>query len=151
MCNLDFIIIFIIFRHFKIWTISFLLQILPFLLERILSLGFDVISNVLETGPVSYLNFIHLQFICNYSFNCKDALNFVIYIFFRICFKYVIFQLTQGWRLVSPHFTTLLESAIFPALVMNEKVSFYFVEVTGMDFFLLKRPVLINVFWKCNV
>ncbi|XP_004508096.1 uncharacterized protein [Cicer arietinum] len=50
---------------------------LPFLLERILSLGFDVISNVLETGP--------------------------------------------GWRLVSPHFTTLLESAIFPALVMNEK------------------------------
>ncbi|CAJ2650143.1 importin beta-like SAD2 homolog [Trifolium pratense] len=50
---------------------------LPFLLERILSLGFDVISNVLETGP--------------------------------------------GWRLVSPHFTALLESAIFPALVMNEK------------------------------
>ncbi|TKY54297.1 Importin beta SAD [Spatholobus suberectus] len=50
---------------------------LPFLSERLLSLGFDVISNVLETGP--------------------------------------------GWRLVSPHFTTLLESAIFPALVMNEK------------------------------
>ncbi|XP_019464240.1 PREDICTED: importin beta-like SAD2 homolog isoform X1 [Lupinus angustifolius] len=50
---------------------------LPFLSERVLSLGFDVISNVLETGP--------------------------------------------GWRLVSPHFTTLLESAIFPALVMNEK------------------------------
>ncbi|XP_057416907.1 importin beta-like SAD2 homolog isoform X2 [Lotus japonicus] len=50
---------------------------LPFLSERILSLGFDLISNVLETGP--------------------------------------------GWRLVSPHFTTLLESAIFPALVMNEK------------------------------
>jgi len=116
------------------------LQILPFLLERILSLGFDVISNVLETGPVSYLNFIHLQFICNYSFNCKDALNFVIFIFFRICFKYVIFQLTQGWRLVSPHFTTLLESAIFPALVMNEKVSFYFVEVTGMDFFFSRDP-----------
>ncbi|KAK7363423.1 hypothetical protein VNO77_05566 [Canavalia gladiata] len=45
--------------------------------ERLLSLGFDVISNVLETGP--------------------------------------------GWRLVSPHFTTLLEYAIFPALVMNEK------------------------------
>ncbi|KAK7388057.1 hypothetical protein VNO78_22860 [Psophocarpus tetragonolobus] len=50
---------------------------LPFLSERLLSLGFDVISNILETGP--------------------------------------------GWRLVSPHFTTLLESAIFPALVMNEK------------------------------
>ncbi|KAK7264768.1 hypothetical protein RJT34_32378 [Clitoria ternatea] len=50
---------------------------LPFLSERLVSLGFDVISNVLETGP--------------------------------------------GWRLVSPHFTTLLESAIFPALVMNEK------------------------------
>ncbi|KAJ1403033.1 Importin-beta, N-terminal domain [Sesbania bispinosa] len=50
---------------------------LPFLSERLLSLGFDVISNVLETGP--------------------------------------------GWRLVSPHFTPLLESAIFPALVLNEK------------------------------
>ncbi|KAL2338903.1 hypothetical protein Fmac_013349 [Flemingia macrophylla] len=50
---------------------------LSFMSERLLSLGFDVISNVLETGP--------------------------------------------GWRLVSPHFTTLLESAIFPALIMNEK------------------------------
>ncbi|KAF7836882.1 importin beta-like SAD2-like protein isoform X1 [Senna tora] len=50
---------------------------LDFLSERILSLGFDVISHVLETGP--------------------------------------------GWRLVSPHFMTLLNSAIFPALVMNEK------------------------------
>ncbi|QCD80116.1 Armadillo-type fold [Vigna unguiculata] len=50
---------------------------LPFLSERLMSLGFDVISNILETGP--------------------------------------------GWRLVSPHFTTLLESAIFPALVLNEK------------------------------
>ncbi|KAK7348003.1 hypothetical protein VNO80_22551 [Phaseolus coccineus] len=50
---------------------------LPFLSERLMSLGFDVISNILETGP--------------------------------------------GWRLVSPHFTTLLESAIFPALVMNDK------------------------------
>lgn len=29
----------------------------------------------------------------------------------------------QGWRLVSPHFSYLLDSAIFPALVMNEKVS----------------------------
>ncbi|CDO98714.1 unnamed protein product [Coffea canephora] len=27
-----------------------------------------------------------------------------------------------GWRLVSPHFTSLLDSAIFPTLVMNEKV-----------------------------
>ncbi|KAJ7955304.1 Importin beta-like SAD2-like protein [Quillaja saponaria] len=50
---------------------------LDFLTERILSLGFDVISHVLETGP--------------------------------------------GWRLVSPHFMTLLDSAIFPALVMNER------------------------------
>ncbi|XP_047169798.1 importin beta-like SAD2 isoform X1 [Vigna umbellata] len=50
---------------------------LPFLSERLMSLGFDVISNILETGP--------------------------------------------GWRLVSPHFSTLLESAIFPALVLNEK------------------------------
>jgi hypothetical protein len=39
------------------------LQRLPFLLERILSLGFDVISNVLETGPVGYFNYIHMQFI----------------------------------------------------------------------------------------
>ncbi|XP_045807637.1 uncharacterized protein LOC123901644 isoform X2 [Trifolium pratense] len=46
--------------------------------REILSLGYEVISNVLETGP--------------------------------------------GWRLVSPHFTTLLESAIFPAFVMNVKM-----------------------------
>ncbi|XP_024197726.1 importin beta-like SAD2 homolog isoform X2 [Rosa chinensis] len=50
---------------------------LDFLSERIISLSFDVISHVLETGP--------------------------------------------GWRLVSPHFSYLLDSAIFPALVMNEK------------------------------
>ncbi|EXB80274.1 hypothetical protein L484_025130 [Morus notabilis] len=50
---------------------------LEFLSERIVSLGFDVISRVLETGP--------------------------------------------GWRLVSPYFSSLLDSAIFPALVMNEK------------------------------
>ncbi|KAF5464846.1 hypothetical protein F2P56_014895 [Juglans regia] len=50
---------------------------LNFLSERIVSLAFDVISHVLETGP--------------------------------------------GWRLVSPHFTFLLDSAIFPALVLNEK------------------------------
>ncbi|BBG94282.1 ARM repeat superfamily protein [Prunus dulcis] len=50
---------------------------LDFLSERILSLAFDMISHVLETGP--------------------------------------------GWRLVSPHFSYLLDSAIFQALVMNEK------------------------------
>ncbi|KAG7995708.1 hypothetical protein I3843_01G123200 [Carya illinoinensis] len=50
---------------------------LNFLSERIVSLAFDVISHVLETGP--------------------------------------------GWRLVSPHFNFLLDSAIFPALVLNEK------------------------------
>ncbi|XP_059632005.1 importin beta-like SAD2 homolog [Cornus florida] len=50
---------------------------LDFLSERIVSLAFDVISHILETGP--------------------------------------------GWRLVSPHFSSLLDSAIFPALVMNEK------------------------------
>ncbi|OMO58548.1 hypothetical protein COLO4_34539 [Corchorus olitorius] len=50
---------------------------LDFLSERIISLAFDVVSHVLETGP--------------------------------------------GWRLVSPHFSFLLESAIFPALVLNEK------------------------------
>ncbi|KAK6930334.1 Importin-beta, N-terminal domain [Dillenia turbinata] len=50
---------------------------LDFLSERVLSVAFDVISHVLETGP--------------------------------------------GWRLVSPHFSSLLDLAIFPALVMNEK------------------------------
>ncbi|ONK61647.1 uncharacterized protein A4U43_C08F32130 [Asparagus officinalis] len=45
--------------------------------ERIISLAFDVISHVLETGP--------------------------------------------GWRLVSPHFSSLLNSAIFPALTLNKK------------------------------
>ncbi|CAK7326263.1 unnamed protein product [Dovyalis caffra] len=50
---------------------------LDFLSERIISLAFNVISNVLETGP--------------------------------------------GWRLVSPHFSFLLDSAILPALVLNEK------------------------------
>ncbi|KDP27986.1 hypothetical protein JCGZ_19066 [Jatropha curcas] len=50
---------------------------LDFLSESIISLAFDVISHVLETGP--------------------------------------------GWRLVSPHFSFLLDSAIFPALILNEK------------------------------
>ncbi|KAF5191926.1 importin beta-like SAD2-like protein, partial [Thalictrum thalictroides] len=50
---------------------------LDFPTERVVSLAFDVISHVLETGP--------------------------------------------GWRLVSPHFSSLIESAIFPALVINEK------------------------------
>uniref|UniRef100_A0A0E0F8T5 Importin N-terminal domain-containing protein n=1 Tax=Oryza meridionalis TaxID=40149 RepID=A0A0E0F8T5_9ORYZ len=45
--------------------------------DRIISLSFDVISRVLETGP--------------------------------------------GWRLVSPHFSSLLDSAIFPALALNGK------------------------------
>lgn len=45
--------------------------------ERIVSLAFDVISHILETGP--------------------------------------------GWRLVSPHFSSLLDSAIFPALALNQK------------------------------
>ncbi|KFK39068.1 hypothetical protein AALP_AA3G196700 [Arabis alpina] len=47
------------------------------LYERIISLAFDVISRVMETGP--------------------------------------------GWRLLSPHFSFLLDSAIFPALVLNER------------------------------
>ncbi|KAJ8766467.1 hypothetical protein K2173_022526 [Erythroxylum novogranatense] len=50
---------------------------LDFLSERIISLAFDLVSHVLETGP--------------------------------------------GWRLVSPRFSFLLESAIFPALVLNKK------------------------------
>ncbi|XP_062143385.1 importin beta-like SAD2 homolog isoform X2 [Alnus glutinosa] len=52
---------------------------LDFLSDRVVSLAFDVISHIMETGP--------------------------------------------GWRLVSPHFTFLLDTAIFPALVMNEKDS----------------------------
>ncbi|CAA6653917.1 unnamed protein product [Spirodela intermedia] len=32
-----------------------------------------------------------------------------------------VLETGPGWRLVSPHFSTLLESAIFPALVLNEK------------------------------
>ncbi|XP_020573467.1 uncharacterized protein LOC110019929 isoform X4 [Phalaenopsis equestris] len=51
--------------------------ILGALPERIVSLAFDVISHVLETGP--------------------------------------------GWRLVSPHFSSLLELAIFPAVALNQK------------------------------
>ncbi|KAF8017772.1 hypothetical protein BT93_H2847 [Corymbia citriodora subsp. variegata] len=50
---------------------------LDFQTERILSLAFDVISRVLETGP--------------------------------------------GWKIVSPHFSFILDSAIMPALAMNEK------------------------------
>ncbi|XP_064999470.1 uncharacterized protein LOC135633656 isoform X2 [Musa acuminata AAA Group] len=45
--------------------------------ERIISLAFDVISYILESGP--------------------------------------------GWRVVSPHFSSLLDNAIFPALVLNQK------------------------------
>lgn len=45
--------------------------------ERIVSLAFDVISNILETGP--------------------------------------------GWRLMAPHFGSLVDSAIFPALTMKNK------------------------------
>ncbi|KAJ6851805.1 importin beta-like SAD2-like protein isoform X1 [Iris pallida] len=53
------------------------ISILDSLSERIVSLAFDVISHVLETGP--------------------------------------------GWRHVSPHFSSLLDSAIFPALALNQK------------------------------
>ncbi|KVH89698.1 Armadillo-like helical [Cynara cardunculus var. scolymus] len=67
------------------------------LAERIVSLAFDVISRLLETGPP-------VSFIAHYLFSD---------IYHTIC--------NQGWRLVSPHFSSLLESAIFPAIVMNEK------------------------------
>ncbi|XP_048129255.1 importin beta-like SAD2 isoform X2 [Rhodamnia argentea] len=50
---------------------------LDFRTERILSLAFDVVSRVLETGP--------------------------------------------GWKIVSPHFSFILDSAIMPALAMNGK------------------------------
>nr|PNR26439.1 hypothetical protein PHYPA_031014 [Physcomitrium patens] len=45
--------------------------------HRIVSLAFDLVANILETGP--------------------------------------------GWRLMAPHFSNLLETAIFPALIMTEK------------------------------
>ncbi|PWZ25480.1 Importin beta-like SAD2 [Zea mays] len=61
----------------KISKQSIHLSKLDSLPNRIVSLAFDVISRVLETGP--------------------------------------------GWRLVSPHFSSLLDSAIFPALALNEK------------------------------
>lgn len=61
----------------KIVKCSSIVSKLDFLPERIISLAFNVVSHVLETGP--------------------------------------------GWRLVSPHFSFLLESAILPALVLNEK------------------------------
>ncbi|KAK9139093.1 hypothetical protein Scep_008774 [Stephania cephalantha] len=62
---------------YKVVTQSPNISKLDFLSERIISLAFDVISRVLETG--------------------------------------------QGWRIVSPHFSVLLDSAIFPALSMNQK------------------------------
>ncbi|KAJ8623513.1 hypothetical protein MRB53_032042 [Persea americana] len=62
---------------FKIVKQSPSIGSMGFLSERVVSLSFDFISHVLETGP--------------------------------------------GWRLVSPHFSSLLESAIFPTLVMNHK------------------------------
>uniref|UniRef100_A0A9I9DMS1 Importin beta-like SAD2 homolog n=1 Tax=Cucumis melo TaxID=3656 RepID=A0A9I9DMS1_CUCME len=58
-------------------ALNFLWQKLDSLSERIISLAFDVISHVLETG--------------------------------------------RGWRLVSPHFSTLIHSGIFPTLIMNDK------------------------------
>ncbi|CAD5183120.1 unnamed protein product [Musa acuminata subsp. malaccensis] len=53
------------------------MQNLDCISERIISLAFDVISYILESGP--------------------------------------------GWRVVSPHFSSLLDNAIFPALVLNQK------------------------------
>ncbi|KAF6156526.1 hypothetical protein GIB67_011327 [Kingdonia uniflora] len=61
----------------KIVKQSINISVLDFPSERIVSLAFDVIARVVETGP--------------------------------------------GWRLVSPHFSSLIDSAIFPALVMNQK------------------------------
>ncbi|GAB4859023.1 hypothetical protein Ancab_010491 [Ancistrocladus abbreviatus] len=61
----------------KIGRFSANISKLDHLSERIVSLAFDVISHVLETGP--------------------------------------------GWRLVSPYFSSLLDEAVFPALIMNEK------------------------------
>ncbi|KAL2922277.1 Importin beta-like SAD2 [Bienertia sinuspersici] len=61
----------------RIARCSINVTMLDSLSERIISLAFDVISHILETGP--------------------------------------------GWRLVSPHFSSLLDVAIFPALMMNKK------------------------------
>lgn len=40
------------------------------------------------------------------------------------CVFHLITCLTfsQGWRFVSPHFSSLLDSAVFPALALNQKV-----------------------------
>jgi hypothetical protein len=32
-----------------------------------------------------------------------------------------VMEIGPGWRLLSPHFSFLLDSAIFPALVLNER------------------------------
>lgn len=72
------------------------------------------------------------RFWCNFKYTGDWAGRFLIFFssfnYFKIKFQHldkVQFQFMQGWRLVSPHFTTLLESAIFPALVMNDKVRIY--------------------------
>ncbi|WOL03237.1 hypothetical protein Cni_G11957 [Canna indica] len=62
---------------FKIAKQSSNISSVGYLQERIISLAFDVISHVLESGP--------------------------------------------GWRFISPHFSSLLDSAIFPALMLNQK------------------------------
>lgn len=50
-----FIIMFPAILGWLIYAVTFLLQKLDFMSERILSLGFDVISHVMETGPVSFI------------------------------------------------------------------------------------------------
>nr|GEW17502.1 importin beta-like SAD2 homolog [Tanacetum cinerariifolium] len=43
----------------------------------------------------------------------------IVYLAFDVISR--LLETGPGWRLVSPHFSSLLESAIFPAIVMNEK------------------------------
>ncbi|KAG6487517.1 hypothetical protein ZIOFF_056104 [Zingiber officinale] len=67
----------IVDSSFKVAKQSAYVSNFGYLSERIISLAFDVVSHVLETGP--------------------------------------------GWRFVSPHFSSLLDSAVFPALALNQK------------------------------
>ncbi|XP_030924098.1 importin beta-like SAD2 homolog isoform X1 [Quercus lobata] len=60
--------------------------------------------------------------VVKYSKNISE-LDFLSERIFSLAFDVIsrVLETGPGWRLVSPHFTFLLDSAIFPALVMNEK------------------------------
>nr|XP_043608591.1 importin beta-like SAD2 homolog [Erigeron canadensis] len=54
------------------------------------------------------------------DFSTLDSLaERIVYLAFDVISR--LLETGPGWRLVSPHFSSLLESAIFPAIIMNEK------------------------------